>query len=209
MGFSLKNISECTKPLLNCLVLIEQHLPGPVVMAVWFIDSIQIGLYHTVCCTVSSKCFYFKRVYKCFQDIEEIGLNMVVFQIQYIINCGREKCHDGLGSVWSGDKCVSFRGRHIKQQQAAVRWVVRNRRDRSIFDRWWDEIEMKSGIVGEKNSHTWLSSTHSGFLIPHHPPPYPYITFNVLQWSHGTNEYTHIHSRTHTNECVKLNRHSP
>lgn len=26
-----------------------------------------------------------------FGDIQEIGLNMVVFQIQYIINCGRKK----------------------------------------------------------------------------------------------------------------------
>lgn len=105
------------------------------------------------------------------------------FSISQIV--GEKKCYDGLGLVWSGDKCVSFRGRRIKQERAAARWMVRRRGDRSAFDRRWDEIEMNSGIVGEENSQTLRVDLSF---------PTSYISFNVLHWSHGTR----THSSPHT-----------
>lgn len=72
----------------------------------------------------------------------------------------------------------TFRGRRVKRERAAAaRRMVRTGRDRSPFDRRLDEIEMSSGIVGERDSlRTQHRAPRSEFVIS----PAPRIGFNVL-----------------------------
>lgn len=74
-------------------------------------------------CGVSSKRVYFERASKLHRDIEEIGLNLVFcfFLNSVYRKLWEKKCYNGLGLVWSCDKSVSFRGRRVRQERAAVR----------------------------------------------------------------------------------------
>lgn len=69
----------------------------------------------------------------------------------------------------------TFRGRCVKHERAAVaRRMVRTGRDRSPFDRRLDEIEMSSGIVGERNS---LRTQHLGVNLS-----FPHLPVSVLMF---------------------------
>lgn len=169
MWFSLKNISGCPKPLIELFCIDSVAFSRPCChgcIIYWFYRWLCIR----VCCTVFlQKMFLLQESIKTFWRhwgnwIEYGAFSHSVYHKLW----EKKKCYDGLDSVWSGDKCVSFRGRRIKGERAAARWMVGNRRDRSVFDRWWDEIEMNSGIVGEKNSHARRRrTTQSGFVISH------------------------------------------
>lgn len=101
---------------------IEQFYTSPIVLVVLFIDP--AAGYASL--QFPQKRFFTSREHQNFVGtLRELDRIWWFWYIQYKLWVGKKKkkkkCYDGLGLVWSGDKCVSFRGRRIKQERAAVR----------------------------------------------------------------------------------------